>query len=59
MDWVTIVCVAIALLFSFILGRLSGSAIVGQIKYENERLNKELKRLTDRDSRGRFKGDKK
>jgi cell division protein FtsI/penicillin-binding protein 2 len=59
MDWVTIVCVAIALLFSFILGRISGSAIVGQIKYENERLNKELKRLTDRDSRGRFKGDKK
>jgi hypothetical protein len=58
MDWVTIVCVAIALLFSFILGRISGSAIVGQIKYENERLNKELKRLTDRDSRGRFKGDK-
>jgi hypothetical protein len=59
MDWVTIVCGAIALLFSFILGRISGSAIVGQIKYENERLNKELKRLTDRDSRGRFKGDKK
>jgi hypothetical protein len=59
MDWVTIVCGAIALLFSFILGRLSGSAIVGQIKYENERLNKELKRLTDRDERGRFKGDKK
>jgi hypothetical protein len=58
MDWVTIVCVAIALLFSFVLGRISGSAIVGQIKSENERLNNELKRLTDRDSRGRFKGGK-
>lgn len=29
-----------------------------QIKRENERLNSELKRLTDRDSRGRFKGGK-
>jgi len=42
----------------FALGAGWRSDTVGQLKHENERLNKELKRLTDRDSRGRFKGDK-
>ena len=51
-------------LMSFIVGTSSGLLIgvfatltrTGQIKEENERLNKELHILTDRDERGRFKG---
>ena len=42
----------------FGLGMAWKSDTVGQLKHENERLNSELKRLTDRDSRGRFKGGK-
>lgn len=38
----------------FALGVGWRSDTVGQLKYENERLNGELKRLTDRDNRGRF-----
>ena len=53
-------------LLSFIFGVLSGLLIgvfftttrTGQIKEENERLNAELHKLTDRDKRGRFKGGK-
>lgn len=43
----------------FALGVGWRSDTVGQLKHENERLNKELKRWSDRDERGRFKGDKK
>ncbi len=53
-------------LISFIAGTFSGFLIgviftatrTGQIKEENERLNEELHKLTDRDERGRFKGGK-
>lgn len=38
----------------FVLGVGWRSDTVGQLKHENERLNKELKRWTDRDSKGRF-----
>jgi hypothetical protein len=46
----------------FVLGYLVAlictfASTVG-IKRENERLNARLKELTDRDSRGRFKGNK-
>ena len=41
-----------------ILGNVFHIKMVGQIKEENERLNNELRRLTDRDERGRFKGGK-
>lgn len=40
------------------LGNAFNIKMVGQIKEENERLNNELRRLTDRDERGRFKGGK-
>jgi hypothetical protein len=40
------------------LGRSSASGEILTIKRENERLNKELHRLTDRDERGRFKRSK-
>lgn len=42
----------------FFLGIFIAATRTGQIKEENERLNKELHILTDRDSRGRFKGGK-
>jgi hypothetical protein len=45
-------------LFSYILGRLIGSGVIGQLKHENARLNAELHKLTDRDSKGRFRGGK-
>ena len=53
-------------LLSFVVGASSGLLLgvfgaltrTGQIKEENERLNKELHILTDRDERGRFKGGK-
>jgi hypothetical protein len=53
-------------LISFIIGASSGLFLgvfvtmtrTGQIKRENEKLNAELHKLTDRDERGRFKGRK-
>jgi hypothetical protein len=45
-------------LFSYILGRLIGSGVIGQLKHENARLNAELHKLTDRDAKGRFRGGK-
>lgn len=42
----------------FLVGMFVATARTGQIKEENARLNDELRRLTDRDSRGRFKGGK-
>jgi len=40
--------------FSYMLGKGSANGNVLTLKRENEQLNKELKTLTDRDSRGRF-----
>jgi hypothetical protein len=42
----------------FFLGIFITTTRTGQIKEENERLNAELHKLTDRDKRGRFKGGK-
>jgi hypothetical protein len=42
----------------FFLGIFITTTRTGQVKEENERLNAELKTLTDRDERGRFKGSK-
>jgi len=53
-----VVSVSALALFSYWLGKGSADVPIGQLKHENERLNSELKRLTDRDSRGRFKGGK-
>jgi hypothetical protein len=44
--------------FSYMLGKGSANGAMLTIKRENERLNKELKTLTDRDERGRFTGNK-
>jgi len=44
--------------FSYQLGKGSADVTIGHFKRENERLNKELHLLTDRDERGRFKGGK-
>jgi hypothetical protein len=45
--------------FSYQLGKGSADGKVLTLKRENERLNAELHKLTDRDERGRFKGGKK
>lgn len=42
----------------FFFGVAVTTQTLGKIKEENERLNRELHRLTDRDERGRFKGGK-
>jgi len=57
MDWITTVAVFVLVFVSYAIGRLSSDAT--PIKRENERLNAKLKELTDRDSRGRFVGNKK
>jgi hypothetical protein len=44
--------------FSYIAGKGSADGKVLTLKRENERLNAELHKLTDRDERGRFKGGK-
>ena len=42
----------------YILGRMSRYWDIKNLKEENERLNAELHKLTDRDERGRFRGGK-
>jgi ABC-type methionine transport system permease subunit len=42
----------------FLLGLFVATTRTGQIKEENARLNAELHKLTDRDSKGRFRGGK-
>ena len=42
----------------FLIGVLFATTRTGQIKEENDRLNRELRKLTDRESKGRFKGGK-
>lgn len=58
-DWFYFVAPVVVL---FVAGLLVGLALdfktSSTLKRENERLNKELTRLTDRDSKGRFKGNK-
>lgn len=58
MDWYIAVVMVASVVVSYMIGRGSANGDVFTIKRENERLNAELTRLTDRDSRGRFKGDK-
>lgn len=42
----------------FLLGLFVATSRTGQIKEENNRLNAELHKLTDRDAKGRFRGGK-
>ncbi len=59
MEVLVLVAVFITLpLFGYILGKGSANGEMLTIKRENEQLNKELHRLTDRDERGRFKRSK-
>lgn len=58
MDLMTVVSLAVLVFTSYMVGRLSASGDAKTFKVENERLNKELHILTDRDERGRFKGGK-
>ena len=58
-DWLYYVAPVVVL---FASGLFVGLALDfktnSSLKRENERLNKQLHKLTDRDSRGRFKGGK-
>lgn len=42
----------------FLMGLFVATSRTGKIKEENNRLNAELRKLTDRDSKGRFRGGK-
>ena len=56
--WLFVLVVVFAAISGFFFGTACNAKVIGQIKSENERLNNELHRLTDRDERGRFKGGK-
>jgi hypothetical protein len=58
MDYITVVGLALLVFISYVVGKLSASGDMKNIKRENEQLNKQLHVLTDRDKRGRFKGGK-
>lgn len=58
MDYVTAVAVFVLVFVSYMIGRGSANGDILTIKRENERLNAELHKLTDRDERGRFRGGK-
>jgi hypothetical protein len=57
-EFVEVVAMFVLAYFSYMLGKGSADGKVLTIKRENERLNAELHKLTDRDERGRFKGGK-
>jgi hypothetical protein len=58
MDYVTAIAVFVLVFVSYMIGRGSANGDILTIKRENERLNAELHKLTDRDERGRFRGGK-
>jgi uncharacterized integral membrane protein len=59
MDWLlTFIFIGLFVL-GYLVALIYTFASTSGIKRENERLNARLKELTDRDSRGRFKGSKK
>ena len=59
MEIVVLVAVFITLpMFGYMLGKGSADGYAMTLKRENERLNAELLKLTDRDERGRFTGNK-
>ena len=58
MDYLLIFIFVGLFVLGYLLAQIRNFASTETIKRENERLNAELTRLTDRDSRGRFKGDK-
>jgi hypothetical protein len=56
---ITVVAIFVLVYASYQLGKGSADGKVLTLKRENELLNAELHKLTDRDERGRFKGSKK
>lgn len=58
MDWLSVVLLFGLAITSYMVGKGSANGDMLTIKRENERLNAELTKLTDRDERGRFKGGK-
>ena len=58
MDWLLIFIFIGLFVLGYLVALIRNSVSIEGIKRENERLNKELHRLTDRDERGRFKGGK-
>ena len=58
MDWLlTFIFIGLFVL-GYLVAKIRNFVTTESIKRENERLNAELHKLTDRDSRGRFKGGK-
>ena len=59
MDWLLIFIFIGLFVLGYLVALIRTFASTEGIKRENERINAKLKELTDRDSRGRFKGNKK
>jgi uncharacterized integral membrane protein len=59
MDWLLIFIFIGLFVLGYLVALICTFASTEGIKRENERINAKLKELTDRDSRGRFKGNKK
>jgi uncharacterized integral membrane protein len=59
MDWLLIFIFIGLFVLGYLVALICTFASTAGIKRENERLNAKLKELTDRDSRGRFVGNKK
>ena len=55
---ITAVAIFVLVYASYQLGKGSADGKVFTLKRENERLNAKLHKLTDRDSKGRFVGNK-
>lgn len=58
MDYLLIFIFVGLFVLGYLLAQIRNFVSTETIKRENERLNAELTRLTDRDSRGRFKASK-
>lgn len=58
MDWLLIFIFVGLFVLGYLVAQIRNFVTTETIKNENEKLNAELTRLTDRDSRGRFKGSK-
>lgn len=55
MDWLLILIFGGLFVLGYLVALVVTYNATRSIKTENEELNKKLKRVTDRDSRGRFK----
>ena len=58
MEYIAVVLLFVLVFTSYMAGKGSANGYTMTLKRENERLNAELLKLTDRDERGRFTGNK-